>query len=180
MKKGYIHIYTGNGKGKTSAALGVALRSLGNGYSVAIGQFVKSPNFEYNEMKALSAIREAGIFPGRIEIRQFGSGCCICHDPVEEDADGARKGFEIVTEWIMSGEWDTVILDELNIALRLNLLKLEEVIDLIKNKPAGVNLIITGRHAPDELIALADVVTEMKEIKHYFTRGILSQPGLDK
>lgn len=178
-KKGYIHVYTGNGKGKTTASLGVMLRSIGNGYNVAMAQFIKSRLFDYSEMKAINAINSLGAPLGKIVIDQFGSGCCIHNGPSEPDFEGARKGWEKAKEWIASGEWDVIILDEILVALHLGLLPLQEVVDLLKNKPEHVFLILTGRHAPDEIIQLADVVTEMKEIKHYFREGILSQRGID-
>lgn len=180
MEKGYIQVYTGNGKGKTTAALGVALRSLGNGFKVAIAQFVKSPDFEYNEMKAFNLISSMEGFSGEIVMKQFGTGCCCHGKPGPKDFEGAERAFQQACEWIGSGKWDIVILDELNIALWLKLISIEDAVDLLKNKPENVEVIITGRHAPQEIIDIADLVTEMKEIKHYFHKGILARPGIER
>lgn len=180
MEKGYIQVYTGNGKGKTTAALGVALRSLGNGFRIAIAQFVKSPDFKYNEMKALEFISGTDECEGEILVEQFGTGCCIHGTPTQADFDGARRGLEKAKEWINGEEWDLVILDEINIALWLNLISVEEVLDILRNKPDNVEVILTGRHAVQEIIDIADLVTEMKEIKHYYRKGILARPGIEK
>lgn len=182
MEKGYIQVYTGNGKGKTTAALGVALRSVGNGFKVAILQFVKSPGFEYNEMKAFALISGIEGYEGKIIMEQFGTGCCCLHDsaPSSADFEGARKGLQRATQFITSGEYDVVILDELNIALWLKLLDLQEVLTLLKNKPENVEVIVTGRHAPEEILEMADLVTEMKEVKHYFRKGIIARPGIER
>lgn len=179
MEKGYIHLYTGNGKGKTTAALGITLRAAGNGFNVAVGQFIKSKNIQYSEIKALELINAAGAPFGEIIVRQFGRGCCIHGEATQADYDGAREGLEQIKEWIHSGKWDVVILDEINVALHLKLLSTENIVDLLKNKPTTVEVILTGRNAPQELIDLADVVTEMKEIKHYYTKGVISRAGID-
>ena len=180
MEKGYIQVYTGNGKGKTTAALGVALRSLGNGFKVAIAQFVKSPGFQYNEMRALAFIAATKECEGEIIIEQFGTGCCCPGTPSQADFEGAGRGLSQAREWIMSGKWDVVILDEINIALWLKLINLDDVLKLLNEKPDNVEVIITGRHAPQEIIDIADLVTEMKEIKHYFRNGIIARPGIER
>lgn len=170
-EKGYIHIYTGNGKGKTTAAFGLAVRALCSGKSVYIGQFVKS--MEYNETKI------ASLFP-KLKIEQLGRGCFITQKPQQEDIDIAQKSLESCAMKLASGEYDVIILDELTIALYFKLLNIKDVITAINNKSAKVEVVITGRYAPSELINLADLVTEMKEIKHYYTQGVLSRDGIDR
>jgi len=169
--KGYIQIYTGNGKGKTTAAFGLALRAFGAGKKVFIAQFVKGQ--VYSEIKALRQ-----FLPG-ITVKQYGLDCFIVKSPSQEDIDIARKGFEEVSKIITSGNDDVVILDEANIALYYNLFTLDELLDLLKNKLGHVEIIITGRYAPDELIKIADLVTEMKEVKHYYSKGVLARKGIE-
>lgn len=180
MEKGYIQVYTGNGKGKTSAAIGVAIRAIGRGKRVAMGQFIKDPSFQYSEMLAVEEINKIGTPLGYIRMEQFGCGCCIHQAPAATDFKGAREGLDRVKGWIESGEWDVVILDEINIALHLGLIPMEEVVEMLRNKPEKVEIIVTGRYAPKEIIEIADLVTEMKEIKHYYQKGILSREGIDR
>ena len=161
--KGYIHVYTGNGKGKTTAAFGLAIRVLCAGGSVFIGQFVK--NMKYNETK--------------IE-QQFGRGCFIEKKPAQEDIDAAYAGLESCKQILASGEYNLVVLDELTIALYYELLSIEEVLTAISRRHSGTELVITGRYAPAELIDIADLVTEMREVKHYYTEGVLSRNGIDR
>lgn len=167
---GYIQLYTGNGKGKTTAALGLALRAAGAGKKVLIAQFVKG--MHYSELDALKR------FP-KIEIRQYGLGCFIVNQPTEDDIKAAVRGLEEVTEIITGNHADLVILDEVCIALYYNLFPLERVVSLIQGKPKEMEVILTGRYAPDVLIELADLVTEMKEVKHYYTRGIEARKGIE-
>lgn len=171
MDKGYIHVYTGNGKGKTTAALGLALRAVCAGKKVYIGQFVKG--MKYSETKAEK-------FLSGFEMHQFGRNCFIKNDPIQEDTDAARRGLEISKEILTNSNYDIVILDELNIALYYNLFSLEEVIEILKNKNPQIEVIITGRYAPEKLIDFADLVTEMKEIKHYYQQGVQAREGVEK
>jgi cob(I)alamin adenosyltransferase len=168
--KGYIHIYTGNGKGKTTAALGLALRAAGAGKKVFIGQFIKGK--PYSEMKVLEKLPN-------IDLEQFGRDCFIYQKPTKEDVEAAQKGLDIVKGLVQSKEYDLLILDELTMALYYGLFPLVEVIDLLKNKTRGLEIVITGRQAPQELIELADLVTEMKEVKHYYQRGIEGRKGIE-
>lgn len=171
MDKGYIHIYTGNGKGKTTAAFGLAVRAACFGKRVYIGQFIK--NMKYNET------RIEAYLPN-IKIEQLGKGCFIDKAPDEADRAIARKSLGICTEILKNGEYDIVILDEINIAIYFKLISVEEVISALDNRAEQVEVVLTGRYAPDELIDKADLVTEMKEVKHYYSsRGILSRPGID-
>lgn len=171
MEKGYIHIYTGNGKGKTTAALGVTVRTLCAGRRVYIGQFIKS--MKYNETKLTQHF-------DTLCIEQFGSGCFIKRDPNQEDIALAQKGLDRCREILASEEYDLVIFDELNVALYYKLISLEEVLNLIDSKPKKTELIITGRYAPNELIERADLVTEMKEVKHYFHEGVMARNGIER
>ncbi|MBE9488514.1 MAG: cob(I)yrinic acid a,c-diamide adenosyltransferase [Bacteroidetes bacterium] len=171
MEKGYIHVYTGNGKGKTTASFGLALRALCSGKSVYIGQFVKS--MKYNETKITEKFNN-------IQIEQLGIGCFINKPPTKEDAIIAKKGLEKCEKIMSSGEYDMVILDELTIAIYYSLINIEEVIEALSKRNSKCEVIITGRYAPQELIDYADLVTEMKEIKHYYKQGVLSRNGIDK
>lgn len=171
MKKGYIQIYTGNGKGKTTAAIGVAVRSLCAGRRVYMGQFIKS--MKYNETK-LDRVFDSFC------IEQFGSGCFINREPEEKDIELAQRGLEHCREVLLSGEYELVILDELNVALYYKLVSLEEVLQLMEAKTEQTELIITGRYAPAELIERADLVTEMKEVKHYFHEGVMARNGIER
>ncbi|MDI3534872.1 MAG: cob(I)alamin adenosyltransferase [Thermosediminibacterales bacterium] len=170
--KGYVQVYTGNGKGKTTAAIGMAVRAVGAGLKVFIGQFVKG--MYYSELKSLER-----FYPDLI-IKQYGTGCFIFRTPKQEDIDVAKKGFEEVKEVIKSGKYDLVILDEINIALYYKLVSLDDVLSLIDEKPENVELVLTGRNAPQEVIDKADLVTEMKEIKHYYTKGVEAREGIEK
>jgi len=169
--KGFVHVYTGNGKGKTTAAFGLALRASGAGLNVFIGQFIKGK--AYNE---LVAIRK---FLKNITITQYGQGCFIISSPTQEDKEAACRGLDEMREIIKSGEYKMVIMDEITIALYYELIDINDVLDIIKNKPSGVELILTGRFAPQELIEVADLVTEMREVKHYYTEGIEARKGIE-
>jgi cob(I)alamin adenosyltransferase len=168
--KGYIHLYTGNGKGKTTAALGLALRAVGAGKKVFIAQFVKG--MHYSELDVLGRLPE-------IEIRQYGLDCFIREKPTEKDVEAARKGFNEVTEVITNNKADMVVMDEVCIALHYHLFELEELISLLKMKPPGMEVILTGRYAPVELFEHADLITEMREIRHYYNRGIEARKGIE-
>ncbi|MTI47149.1 cob(I)yrinic acid a,c-diamide adenosyltransferase [Sporosalibacterium faouarense] len=171
MENGYTHIYTGNGKGKTTAALGLSLRAICSGKKVYFGQFVKG--MKYNETKAVDHLPN-------FEIHQFGRNCFIYNDPTQEDIDAARKGLEVCKKVLSEGKYDIVVLDELTIALYYKLFSVEETIDMLKNKASHVEVIITGRYAPQELIELADLVTEMQEIKHYYQKGVEAREGIER
>ncbi len=169
--KGYTQIYTGNGKGKSTAAFGLALRAAGAGKKVFIGQFVKGR--PYAEIKAFRS------FLPDIELEQFGRGCFIVRKPGAEDRAAAIKGLEKVQALVASGNYDLVILDEVNIALHYKLIPEEAVVQILNNKPAHVELVLTGRYAPKALIDMADLVTEMKEIRHYYSKGVEAREGIE-
>jgi len=170
--RGYIQVYTGNGKGKTTAAFGLALRAAGAGLKVYIGQFLKKG--EYSELNSINRFKDL------IKIEQFGGKRYIGQEIKEEDRKLAKKGFEKIKEIIFSGEYDVVILDEINVALYFKLIPENDLIDLIKNKPSDVELILTGRYASSRIIEIADLVTEMRKIKHYFSKGITARKGIER
>jgi cob(I)alamin adenosyltransferase len=171
FNKGYVQIYTGNGKGKTTAAIGLALRAAGAGLKVFIGQFIKSG--KYSEIKALER------FSGSITCKQFGRGCWIKGQPTEEDARLAQEGLMEVYHVIENSEYDLVVLDEADIAVLFGLFGVEELIDLIDMKPDNVELVFTGRRADPRLIDRADLVTEMREVKHYYRQGVIARKGIE-
>jgi cob(I)alamin adenosyltransferase len=165
-----IQVYTGNGKGKTTAALGLALRANGAGLRVYIGQFIKNGN--YCELKALRRIKG-------IRTEQFGRGCFIKKSPSQADRELAARGFARIKEIIRKGDFDVIILDEVNVALKLGLIDLKDFLKLLKNAPEGPELILTGRYAHPKVIRLADLVSEVKEVKHYFRKGTKSRIGIE-
>lgn len=169
-EKGYIHLYTGNGKGKTTAAIGLAIRAVGAGKRVYIGQFVKG--MHYAELGALKRFPE-------IEVRQFGLDCFIKNKPTHKDIEAARKGLDAVKLIVEENNFDLVILDEICIALYYKLFEVSEVLELVKSKPSAMEIVLTGRYAPQELIDIADLVTEMKEIKHYYKIGVEARKGVE-
>lgn len=170
MDKGYVHVYTGNGKGKTTASLGLAVRATLAGKKVYFAQFVKG--MRYSEL-------DLEKYLPNFEIHQFGRDCFIYNDPTEEDILAAREGLEICKEVLENGEYDLVVLDELNIALYYRLFSVDEAVDMIENRKENVEVVVTGRFAPEEIINIADLVTEMKEIKHYYTKGIMARKGIE-
>jgi cob(I)alamin adenosyltransferase len=172
MGKGYIHLYTGDGKGKTTAALGLALRAAGAGLQVWIGQFVKG--CEYSEHHALKRYSDC------ITLRQYGRRCFIKGKPEEQDIQSARQGLMEAASVLEQGDYDMIILDEACIALHFNLFSTEELLAVLAKKPEHVELILTGRNAPEELISSADLVTEMREVKHYYTQGVQARKGIEE
>lgn len=178
MDKGYLHIYTGAGKGKTTAAFGLAVRALCAGRSVYVGQFVKS--MKYHETRIEELFAAAGPTFGRIRIEQLGRGCFIDKEPEKIDSTMARTGLQRCADLMAAEHYDMVILDELCIALHFGLLTSDEVLRALAGRAAHVEVVITGRKAPQELIDIADLVTEMSEVKHYYQQGVLSRDGIDR
>ncbi len=171
MEKGYVHFYTGTGKGKSTAAIGLAIRAVGAGKKVYLGQFVKD-----------MAYHEIGLIKERIpEIftETLGKGCFIDRSPNEEDRKAALDGLERAVSMMCSGKYDVVIFDEITIAIFCKLLTPDEVIEAIRKKPENVELILTGRTFTQELVPYCDLVTDMQEVKHYYQQGVLSRPGID-
>ncbi len=171
MRRGYIQVYTGNGKGKTTAALGLALRAAGAMLKVFIAQFIKKR--KCSEHKALER------FSDLITVNQYGTGFLKREKPTKDQVDSAKKGLEDVKKALLSGQYDMVILDEVNIAVHYGLISADDVLGLIDKKPPETEVIITGRYANEKLIKKADLVTEMKEIKHYFKEGVKARKGIE-
>jgi cob(I)alamin adenosyltransferase len=172
LSKGYIQIYTGDGKGKTTAALGLALRASGHGMYTYIGQFMKGQH--YGE---LDALRDHPC----ITIEQYGDPGFICREErTPEHVAQAHKGLERAWEAMLSGEYDIVVLDEVNVAIWFGVLSVEEVLALLDQRPECVEVVLTGRRAPQALIDRADLVTEMREVKHYYAEGVSARDGIER
>jgi cob(I)alamin adenosyltransferase len=169
--KRYVQVYTGNGKGKTTASFGLALRAAGAGLNTFIAQFAKG--MHSSELTALER------FSDRITIRQYGRDRFISGLPRDIDTHLARNAFLDVQRITLSGRYDIVILDEINVAVYFNLIPVDHVLNLIATRPDTVELVCTGRYADQRIIACADLVTEMKEIKHYYTRGVAARTGIE-
>ena len=170
--KGYIHVYTGDGKGKTTAALGLALRAAGAGLKVFIAQFMKLG--DYSELKALER------FGDGVTVEQYGLGRFIRGNPDPADIDAARKGIVRVREIFAAGRHQVVILDEANVAAACGLFSPVDLLELVNAKPDEVEVILTGRNAAPEILARADLVTEMKMVKHYYQAGVAARVGIEK
>ena len=170
--KGYVHIYTGDGKGKTTAALGLAIRAAGAGLQVFLAQFMKGK--QYSELNTLSRLSD------QISVEQFGLPRFIREKPSVPDIEAARCGFERVKSSMLSGRFDMIIIDEGNVAVTYGLISKQDLLDLIAMKPETLELVITGRGALPEIIDKADLVTEMKAVKHYFNNGVDARIGIEK
>jgi len=174
-EKGLVIVYTGDGKGKTSAALGLALRAVGYDHKVCMLQFIKG-SWHYGEMDSSKKLEP------NLELIAVGKGFVGILDdnsPREEHEKYAEEALKICREKIFSKKFNVVILDEINYAINLGLISIDDVVKLINEKPDDLDLVLTGNHAKDEIIELADLVTEMKEIKHPFKSGIKAKKGID-
>jgi cob(I)alamin adenosyltransferase len=172
MTKGLVIVITGEGKGKTTSALGMMLRAWGNGMKVIVLQFIKSPRREYGELKAA---RKMGV-----EMVQGGAGFVFPETPDKDVHKAvAVAQWQAARDKINSGDYDMVILDELTYALKFGWVPVDELIELLKKRPAGQHVIITGRDAPAALIDFADTVSEVKDIKHHFRQGVKAQKGIE-
>ena len=170
--KGLVIVITGNGKGKTTAAFGQALRAIGQDYKVFVLQFMKGR--KYGEFIA------AETYLPNITIQMSGLDSFVMRDnPAAIDIELAQKGLEAARKAIQSDQYDMVILDEINVALDFKLIKLKDVVKMIKTKPAGLDLILTGRYAPQEIMNLADTVSEVHEVKHHYNAGIKDRAGIE-
>ena len=169
---GKVHVYTGDGKGKTTAALGLSIRAAGAGLRVFIAQFIKAD--EYSEIKALKR------FSDLITVEQFGLGGFIGGNPSSGDIEAAKKGVARVKEIISSGKYDVVVLDEANIAVKYKLFSEQDLLDIIDAKSENIELVITGRDAAPKIMDKADLVTQMKALKHYFQNGVEARVGIEK
>ncbi len=175
LEHGYIQIYTGDGKGKTTASLGLALRALGHGWNVLIIQFTKGDcGTSYGE------IISASKYLPNLEVVQFGMDRVVySHNICISDYKEAKRGWEFAKEAINSGKYQLIILDELNICVDMNMIKVSSVKEALLNKPENLEIVLTGRNAHPELKALAHLVTEMKPIKHYFDIGVMAREGVE-
>jgi cob(I)alamin adenosyltransferase len=170
--RGLVIVITGNGKGKTTAAFGQALRAVGQGYKVLIVQFMKGR--KYGEFVA------AEKYLPRLTIHRSGLDSFVMRDnPAAVDIELAQQGFELAKKAIAGGKYNMVILDEINVAVDFKLVDLKQVVEMIKNKPPALDLILTGRYAVKEIIKLADTVSEIKEIKHHYAAGIKDRAGIE-
>jgi len=167
---GYVHVYTGNGKGKTTAAFGLVLRALGHGMKVYVAQFLKG--MDYGEPHSLRRFEN-------VTLERFGKPKFIHGKADEEDRRLAIQGLNRCREVVSSGEYDIVVMDEANVAVFLGLFSVQDLLDVVSKKHERTELIITGRYAPQELIDVADLVTEMVEVKHYYSRGIQARKGIE-
>ena len=172
LEKGLVQVYTGNGKGKTSAAFGLALRATGRGLKVYMIQFIKG-GFDYGELYTVKNLPN-------FTLKAFGRGKFVTSKPPQkEDVRLAQEALHLAEQVIHSGTSNIVILDEINVALDLKLISLENVLKLVKSKPSGLELVLTGRNAPEEIVEAADLVTEMREVKHPFSRGTEARKGIE-
>lgn len=171
--KSYVQIYTGNGKGKTTAALGLIVRALGNDFKILLVQFLKGR--DYGELHSLAKFEN-------LEIKRFGRGVFIRdkENVTDEDIQLTRSGYELLKENISKDKYDLIVADEILGTLRYDLISVDEIKWLIENKNENVELVLTGRNAPQDLIDMADLVTEMKEVKHYFKKGVMARKGIEK
>ncbi len=172
FKNGYIQVYTGDGKGKTTAALGLALRAAGAGLKVYIAQFIKSGNT--SEIKALLRLADS------ITVEQFGLGRFIKGKPSPEDVAAARKGLQAIHSALSSGDYQLVIMEEGNVAAMCGLFPVDEILAIMAQKPGDVELVVTGRGADPRVVDKADLVTEMKAVKHYYQAGVPARTGIEK
>ncbi len=170
--KGYIHVYTGNGKGKTTASMGLMVRALGHGLKVYMGQFMKGQR--YGELNTLEKLG--------VSVERFGTENCIISPEHVTDLDlaKAKEGYKKVEKILLGKKYDLVVLDEICVSTYFNLITVEEILHLMKIKPKETELVLTGRYAPKEVIEAADLVTEMKEIKHYYNSGVMARDGIER
>ena len=171
MSKGYIQVYTGNGKGKTTAALGLAIRAAGAGHKVYFAQFVKK--------RICSEHKALGRFSDLITVKQFGTGFLRGHERTERESEAARKGLDEIAQIVSSSAYDVVILDEINVAVHAKLVEVDHLLEIIGAKPPLVELVLTGRYADSRVVAKADLVTEMREVKHYMQKGVKARIGIE-
>lgn len=173
LNKGYVQVYTGNGKGKTTAALGQALRAAGSGLRTFIVMFMK--DFRYSEVESLQQLKEW------IRLEQYGNDDFVFRkqQPNGKDLKNAKLAIRRVRATMLSGIYDLVIMDEVCVAIHFSLLETKDVLSLLEEKPETVELILTGRYCPLEIIAKADMVTEMQEIKHYYQEGVAARKGIE-
>jgi len=171
QRRGTVQVYTGEGKGKTTAALGQALRAVGHGWKVLVIQFLKA-------RQGVGEIAAAKDIPN-LHILQFGSGHFVCNKPTQEDHALAQQAWQTARESTLSGRYDMVILDEINVTIHYKMIAMQEVLKLIEERPPHVELILTGRYAHPRLLEVADLVSEIKAVKHPYTSGIKAREGIE-
>ncbi len=169
---GLLIVLTGNGKGKTTSALGQAMRAAGNGMRVCFIQFIKG-SWKYGEMEAMKR------FSDIIDFRVMGRGFTWKSDDIEKDRKAAATAWGQASDAIGSGDFSLVVLDEFTYVMNYDMVDGSQVLEVLKNRPSGVHVVITGRDAPEDLIEAADLVTEMREVKHPYKRGIRAQRGVE-
>lgn len=174
LQKGYVQVYTGNGKGKTTAALGLAFRAMGRGLKTYIGQFMKGQKY--------SELASAEMCKAYITIEKYGKDTFIHvqNPPLQEDVKMAREGLEKAKMAMNSGQYDIIVFDEINTAHFFNLITTEEMLEIINSKPEHVEVVFTGRYAPQAVLDAADLVTEMLEMKHYYTKDVPARDGIER
>ncbi len=168
---GMVQVYTGNGKGKTTAAFGLCFRAVGRGLKVAMVQFMKSDE-GYGEQTSAKDLKNFELFP-------LGLDCLVGRDPTPEDYAAAEETLTKAKELIYSDEYDLVVLDEVNVAIEWKLIKEKDVLDMLKGRPENIEVVLTGRYATEGIIEYADLVTEMKCIKHPYDCGIMARKGIE-
>jgi len=175
LEHGYIQIYTGDGKGKTTASLGLALRAIGHGWKVLIVQFAKGDMANY-----YGEIMSSSKLMPNLEVKQFGLERVVYANNITlEDYKEARRGWEFTKQAIESKNYQLIILDEINICVDLSMIKIAEVKEVLINRPKNIEIVLTGRRAHPELISMAHLVTEMKPVKHYFDQGVMAREGIE-
>lgn len=173
LKNGRIHVYTGDGKGKTTAAIGLAVRAAGHGLRVQIIQFMKG--------EVSGEVRALGRLAPEISMKQFGRDVFVDRkNPDSRDVELARQGLDFARKIMAEGSADILILDEVNVALDFGLIPTKDVISLLEKRPPGMEIILTGRNAPKEILDMADLVTEMREVKHYYRKGVPARDGIER
>lgn len=172
LMEGCIQIYTGNGKGKTTSALGLAIQAVGAGKKVFIGQFLKSG--KYSEIKSLKQ------FPDQVWVEHYGLGKFVKGRPSKEDIQAGKKGFQNIAKVMGAGDHDMIIIDEGNVAVKYGIISEASLLDLFDRKPEHVDLVITGRGATASVMDRADHVVELKEAKHYYKKGVKARVGIEK
>lgn len=170
--KGLLLMYTGNGKGKTTAALGLSLRALGHGQKVGFLQFMKGSK-NYGEVRISEKLADFTLI-------QTGRDCFVSYEnPDPVDIAMAHEGLDILAQWFKEDRFDLIVADELLVALGFRLVTTQEVLDLLEKRPPSINLVLTGRYAPDELLAIADTVTIMQEHRHAYQQGVEAKEGME-
>ena len=174
LEKGYVQVYTGNCKGKTTAAMGLAFRAMGSGMKTYMGQFMKGQ--EYGELRSAEMVKPY------ITIEQYGRKelVHVTNPPLQEDVDMAQEGLSRARHAMFSGEYDIIVFDEILTAHFFHLVSVDDMLDVMKTKPENVEVVFTGRYAPQEVIDAADLVTEMVEVKHYYEKGVIARKGIER